>query len=98
MGLFHEVIVSYDVSDNKLRKKVLDALKDYGLFSIQKSVMWGEVNQAEERAIRKFLGETLEKEDRAFLLRAGNASEQIQKFGFGYKDVPFIKIHEPFVV
>ena len=38
MAIFYEVLVTYDIEDNKNRKKLFDKLKDMGLNSIQKSV------------------------------------------------------------
>ncbi len=38
MAIFYEVLVSYDIEDNKNRKKLFEELKDMGLNSIQKSV------------------------------------------------------------
>ncbi|MCT7468282.1 CRISPR-associated endonuclease Cas2 [Aliarcobacter cryaerophilus] len=40
MAIFYEVLVSYDIEDNKNRKKLFEVLKDMGLNSIQKSVFW----------------------------------------------------------
>lgn len=38
------VWVMYDISDNKIRKKVSDACKNYGLYRVQKSVFLGDLN------------------------------------------------------
>jgi len=45
--------VFYDVPDDRLRNQIADALKNYGLDRLQKSVFWGELtwNRAEELAI-----------------------------------------------
>lgn len=86
MSLMHEYIVAYDVESNKLRKKLSDQLKDYGLISIQKSVFWGRITHAESKAVRRMFSTLLNKEtDYAFVLRA-NFSEQIKENGFGYGD------------
>ncbi len=51
MDLFSEIIVSYDISNNKARKKLYDSLLDLGLLPIQKSVFWGRVLDAELKSI-----------------------------------------------
>ena len=38
------VWVIYDISDNKSRKRVSDACKNYGLYRVQKSVFLGDLN------------------------------------------------------
>ena len=50
--VYSQVIVSYDIEDNKLRKKLFDELKNLGLMSIQKSVFWGYVLTSEKRVIK----------------------------------------------
>lgn len=70
MNRRNEVLVCYDISDNKVRKKVYDELKNHGLSSIQFSVFWGEVNRAEERGIQNMFQDILDKNtDRAFILK-----------------------------
>lgn len=53
MELYSEVIVTYDVADNKNRKKLREGLLDIGLSDIQKSVFWGRVNKAERKAVTR---------------------------------------------
>ena len=38
------VWVVYDITEDKIRKKVSDSCKDYGLYRVQKSVFLGELN------------------------------------------------------
>jgi CRISPR-associated protein Cas2 len=38
------VWVVYDITENKIRKKISDSCKDYGLYRVQKSVFLGELN------------------------------------------------------
>lgn len=71
MGIRKEVLVAYDLEDNKSRTKLFEKLKDLGLCPIQKSVMWGFLSQAEQSAVHRLFNEYLErKTDRAFLIRA----------------------------
>lgn len=87
-SLRYEVLVSYDVEDNKHRKKLFDQLKDVGLEPIQKSVFWGFLNKAEERAVYRLFKNLNKETDKAFLVRAklGNV---IGKYGLGYQESDF---------
>ncbi len=91
MSLYTEVIVSYDVEDNKKRKKLFDALKDHGLVDIQKSVFWGRVLPAEKKAIYALFDKLLNKEtDKAFIADI-KLAEQIKAGSFGYGDGSLFK-------
>lgn len=87
--LLHEVLVCYDVSNDKTRKKLRNRLKDLGLEPVQLSVMWGFISMAEERAVRQTFQEMLKKgEDKAFLARSnlvGRGPEVV----FGYEKEEF---------
>lgn len=85
-NLFFEILVSYDMENNKARNKLLDKLKDLGLISIQKSVCWGRVNHAEYKLVSKLLSEYVNPEvDKAFVLKV-DLSKQIQNNSIGYAD------------
>ncbi len=85
MKLYNEVMVCYDVEDNKVRTRLFGRLKDLGLRPIQKSVFWGHLNTAEERAVLRLFREELDKAtDRAFLVRAP-LSEAADRNSFGYE-------------
>ena len=87
-SLRYEVLVAYDIENNKQRKKLFEQLKDVGLEPIQKSVFWGFLNRAEERALYR-LFEKLDKEtDKAFLVRA-KLGTVIGKYGLGYQESDF---------
>ena len=84
--LFYEVIVCYDVENNKIRTKLFDALRDFGLIPIQKSVFWGHVNNAEYKAIfREFNQKLNSTTDKAFVVKT-RLKAHLQKSGFGYND------------
>jgi len=87
MNTFREVIVCYDISENKARKKVSDGLKDLGLISIQKSVYWGQLLPAEEKTVLLLLRKWVPKDadNRAFIVPAG-LSNRIQHWSVGYKN------------
>ncbi|WED21079.1 CRISPR-associated endonuclease Cas2 [Vibrio sp. JC009] len=86
--LRYEVLVAYDVEDNKQRKKLFEQLKDIGLDPIQKSVFWGFVNRAEERAVYRLFSKLDKESDKAFLVRA-KLGDIIARYGFGYKAEEF---------
>jgi CRISPR-associated protein Cas2 len=67
--LLKEVLVSYDIENNKKRTKLLNQLKDIGMISIQKSVMWGKLLPADIILIKRVLTKELCKDsDKAFIL------------------------------
>lgn len=48
---YTQVIIAYDIADNKKRNKFYEALKDFGLLPIQKSVFWGYLLPSERQSI-----------------------------------------------
>lgn len=83
MDTYKEVIVCYDVSQNRRRNKLFKRLKGFGLTDIQKSVFWGRVLPAEIQAILRVFDELLDKDtDRAFILDT-HLAEQIRGRSFG---------------
>ncbi|MCX8000232.1 MAG: CRISPR-associated endonuclease Cas2 [Leptospiraceae bacterium] len=82
--MYIEILVCYDIGDDKRRRKFVKELKDVGLQNIQESVFWGRVLNAEIKAILRIMESLLKKEeDKAFLLYT-NLSKQIEKNSFGY--------------
>jgi len=67
--LRQEYLVSYDVEDNKTRGRVFKELGKYGLKPVQKSVFWGLLTLAELEAIKRYLRESLDASDKAFVTR-----------------------------
>lgn len=63
MDQFNEIIVSYDISNNKMRKKFHDLLLDFGLQPIQKSVFWGRVLAPEMKTISNNFPKYINQED-----------------------------------
>lgn len=86
-AIYTEIIVCYDVADNKQRKKLYDSLCDIGLISIQKSVFWGYATMAERKSIFGLFELYLNKEtDRAFVLPAAVRNRILGLEGFGYTE------------
>jgi CRISPR-associated protein Cas2 len=88
MRLFFEVIVTYDIEDNKNRKKLFEALKDMGLNPIQKSVFWGHLKMAEIKILPNLFDKHCAKGDKAFFVRA-DLSDEILKNSFGHTHEEF---------
>lgn len=68
MAKLTEVLISYDIEDNKLRTKLCNKLRDVGMITIQKSVMWGRLLPADIKLAKRILQTELDTSDRAFLL------------------------------
>ena len=94
LKLYNEVIVCYDVENNKRRKKLFDGLKDIGLFPAQKSVFHGYVNYSDEKNVmllfQKVLDENL---DKAFIVRT-KIKQNIKKISYGHKDYDFRELKD----
>lgn len=86
--LYQEVIVSYDIEDNKSRTKLFKQLKAMSLVAIQKSVFWGHLKLAEEQAVKRLFHKHCDTCDKAFLVRV-KLSENIKHNSKGYKHQDF---------
>lgn len=78
-----EYIVVYDIQKDKIRTKVFERLKDFGLIPVQKSAFLGLLNKAELRELKAYLKETLEENDKCLIL-CGQYTKQIKQFAIGY--------------
>lgn len=86
--LRQEYLISYDVEDNKIRTRIFKELGKYGLKPVQKSVFWGYLTMAEIKAIKRYLNEKLEKDDKAFVTHT-NFNGRGQSYFFGHKKTDF---------
>jgi CRISPR-associated protein Cas2 len=85
--LYSQVIVSYDIEDNKNRKKLFEELKDLGLIPIQKSVFWGYVMISEKRVIIQLFKKYCNiKTDKAFMTNANLDKDLNNSFGYDEDD------------
>lgn len=82
--LYHEVLVCYDIENNRERSQLFKALKEVSLIPIQKSVFWGHLNNAEESAVERLIAEHAGKNDRAFVVRAQLSAQIAAKNNVGY--------------
>ena len=83
--MYSQVIVSYDIENNKNRTKLYEELKDIGLTPIQKSVFWGYLLVSEKRVVLELLKKYCNKDDKAFLI---NTSLNIENC-IGYTEKEF---------
>ncbi len=60
-----KVLVVYDITDDNLRNKIAEILKDFGLVRIQKSAFIGYLTSEERKDLEKVLSrKSFEKNDR----------------------------------
>jgi len=86
--MYSQVIVSYDIENNKQRKKLYDELKDIGLKPIQKSVFWGYLLISEKRVVRNLLQKYCKDSDRGFIVDA--VLDKNKENYIGYNEDDFI--------
>lgn len=85
--MYSQIIVSYDISDTKNRNKFFEELKDVGLVSIQKSVMWGYVLLSEKRVIKQLFKKYCQIEtDKAFIVNVTLDKDLNDSFGYDEDD------------
>lgn len=54
-----KTLVIYDIPEDKIRTKVFEACKDYGLVHLQYSAFWGELNHNRRDELKQRLKRTL---------------------------------------
>ena len=81
--LFTHTLVTFDISDNKNRTKLGEALKDLGMFRIQESVFYGRLNKAERTEANDLLRTYCSSDDKGILIPNIN-HEIVSKFLVGY--------------
>lgn len=86
-NMYTQVIVSYDIENNKNRTKLFEELKDIGLVAIQKSVFWGYILPSEKRIIKMLFDKYCDKFDKAFIVNC--VLDKNLDLCFGYKDDDF---------
>ena len=85
--MYSQIIVSYDISNTKNRTKFFEELKDLGLISIQKSVMWGYVLVSEKRVIKQLFKKYCDIEiDKAFIVNVTLDKDLDNSFGYDEDD------------
>lgn len=95
--LRQEYLVSYDISNNKLRTKIFNELSKLGLKPVQKSVFWGYLTTAETEAIKRFLKTNFRSTDKVFITRT-NFNGRGKSFFIGYSAKDFKDWNETEVI
>jgi len=85
--MYTQIVVSYDIEENKNRKKLFEELKDLGLKPIQKSVFWGYVLPSEKRIIKELFKKYCKIEtDKAFMINVILDKDLDSSFGYDEND------------
>jgi len=95
--LRQEYLISYDVENNKIRNRIFKELGKYGLKSMQKSVFWGYLTSAELEAIKRYLENSLNKMDKAFITHT-NFNGRGQSYFIGHQKNDFRDWEETYVI
>ncbi|OOE60287.1 CRISPR-associated endonuclease Cas2 [Salinivibrio sp. ML323] len=76
-----EVLVAYDIENNKTRTRLYNQLKDVGMIPVQKSVMWGRLLPADIKLAKRILASEIDQDtDKAFVL-VSKLSENAKFYG-----------------
>ncbi len=62
------IYVIYDISNDKIRKKISDKCLSYGLLRIQKSVFAGSLNKNRIDELRVFCENIIEENDKVYII------------------------------
>ncbi len=91
MNIYQKYLVCYDIENDKTRKKFFEKMKDLGLISIQKSVFYGDLNQAEFSAMKKVVLKMLDPDsDKCFWTKCTLSDKDLGNC-FGYKNFKYIE-------
>ncbi|MFK4751714.1 MULTISPECIES: CRISPR-associated endonuclease Cas2 [Oceanospirillaceae] len=77
-----EVLVAYDVENNRARTRLHNQLRDLGLISIQKSVMWGRLLPAEISLVKRLFAEELDSGTDRALITKGQIKDKASFYGY----------------
>ena len=89
--LYSKFLICYDIENDKTRTKFFDKMKDYGLIPIQKSVFYGDLNNAEIKAIKNLSFEILDSlTDKCIFVKCNLLTPEIIRQGVGYENFDYI--------
>lgn len=92
MGVnYIEVVVSYDVSEDKRRNKLFKKLKNFVLLPLQKSLFWGRILPAEKVAIRRLFEEILDKKTDSAIILNCQLAKEVSRWGFNLPEQEFFE-------
>ena len=76
-------ILTYDISNNKIRKRVSDLLKDKGFLRVQRSVFIGEIFGNKIQAILEEINIQLKTDTDSLLCMPINKEEYLRSYKYG---------------
>lgn len=80
---YTQVLVVYDISNDKNRRKIYEGLKDIGLHPIQKSVFWGNIRPNNKQDILDLYSKYCDtKCDKVIMLNAPLCDNMDYCFGY----------------
>ena len=85
MSRYCNYLVCYDIESSRVRTRFFNFLKDIGMTPLQKSVFWGELTQAEYKALQREAHEKLNPETDKIFWIVTSLDELKLKQGIGYK-------------
>lgn len=77
-------ILTYDISNNKIRKRVSDLLIDKGFIRVQRSVFIGEIFGNKIQAILEEINIQLKTDTDSLLCMPINKEEYLRSYKYGY--------------
>lgn len=84
---YTQILVAYDISNDKKRRKLFEELKDMGLHPIQKSIFWGNIYIKDKENIIKLYNKYCDiKCDKVIMLNAPLYENIEYCFGYNKKE------------
>lgn len=89
---YSKYLICYDIEDDKTRTKFFDKMKDFGLIPIQKSVFYGDLNNAEATSVKRIAFELLDcTADKCLFVKCNLQPEQIRQQCLGYSEFVYVE-------
>ncbi len=90
-----QILVAYDISNNKNRNKMFEELKDIGLHPIQKSIFWGNIPKCMKKNIVLLYNKYCDKEnDRVIMIEAQLQNNLHECFGYKQEEFDIYKMYD----
>ncbi len=81
------VVIFYDITDDKLRKRVANMLKDFGLVRIQLSAFYGSISPTSLEKLRERLEKMLDREVCHIVKLCERCDKAVDQIGFAFKPI-----------
>ncbi|WP_319371676.1 CRISPR-associated endonuclease Cas2 [uncultured Ilyobacter sp.] len=62
------ITVMYDISENKIRKNVVETLEEFGFYRLQKSVFIGNIDKELRKSLSVYMSRFLKREDKIYII------------------------------